>query len=105
MRMLLASVVNRGSTASNYILIFPGAGILVTVVKFLSRGTLAFFRALELLAQISVARMKSAAFLRASTNVVSFYSAKENLKQSLLRPFKKEVYATSSFKLGINTAS
>jgi len=60
---------------------------------------------LELSVQISVAQMKFAAFRRALANVVSFCSAKANLKQPLLRPFKKDVYATPSSKLWISTAS
>jgi len=50
-----------------------------------------------------VARIKSAAFLKASANLVSFYSAKENLKDPFFRPFRKEVYPTPFFKFGIRT--
>ena len=54
---------------------------------------------------ISVARMKSVAFLRTSAKEVSFYSAKENLNRSFFNLFRKEVYATPSSRSGIRTAS
>jgi len=49
--------------------------------------------------------MKSAVFLGASAIVVSFCSAKENLMHSLFKPFRNQVYATPSSRLGIKTAS
>jgi len=98
-------VVNQGSGASNYGLLSRGAGFLLPQLKSLSPRAFIFFRASELSAQISVARMKSTAFLRASTSVFSFYFAKENLKRPLLRPFKKEVYATPSSRSKTNIAS
>jgi len=83
----------------------PGTGIPVATIKVPSPRAFGFFGAFELSVQISVAWMKSAAFLRASASIVSFCSAKENLKRPLLRSFKKEVYATPSSKLIFNTAS
>jgi len=105
MRMFLASVVNRGSITLKCGLLFQGPGFLSPRLRFLSLEILAFFRASEMSAQISMARMKSAAFLRASANVISFYSAKVNLNRPLFRPLKKEVYATPSSRSRINTAS
>jgi len=104
-RMLLASIVNRESIASNCGLLSQGPGFLSPQLRFLSPNILAIFGTSTLSAQISMARMKSAAFLRASPNVVSFYLAKENLKLPLLKPFKKEVYATPSSRSRISTAS
>jgi len=79
--------------------------IPVIAIGFLFTRALAFFGVSEFSAQISVAWMNSAAFLKASINVVSFCSAKENLKHSLFKPFRKEVYATPSSRSGIRIAS
>jgi len=105
MRILQALVVNRGLNASNGGLLSREPGFLTLRLKFLSPGTLAFFGTSELSVQISMTRMKSAAFLKASASVVSFCSAKANLKRPLLRLFKKDVYDTPSSKSGISTAS
>lgn len=56
-------------------------------------------------AQISVAQMKFAAFLKASTKEVSFSLARENLNHSFFNQFRKEVYATPSSRSGIKTTS
>ena len=90
-RIFLASVVNRASRVSTGCLLSRGAGFLSPRVKPLSPGAFPFLGASGPSAQISVARMKSAAFLNASAKVISFCSAKENLKRSLLRLFRKEV--------------
>jgi len=105
MRMFLASVVNRGSTALNCSLLSLGIDIPVAAVEVLIPQGLILLRGVRVVWQISVAQMKSAAFLRASASIFSFCSAKENLKRPLLRPFKKQVYATPSSKSGISTAS
>jgi len=90
MRMLLTSVVKRGSIASNSGLLSLGPEFLSRRLRFLSPRILAYFGTSELSAQISVARKKSAAFLRASASMIPFCSAKENLKRPLLRLFKKK---------------
>jgi len=93
--------MNLGSIFSSCGLLSLGLGFLSPQLRFLFPGILALFGTTELLAQISVAQMKSAAFLKALTNVVSFFLAKENLKHLLLRPFRKEVYAIPSSRSGI----
>ena len=60
---------------------FPRAGIPVTTIEIFIPRDPTLLRASELSVQISMARMKSAAFLKASSNVVSFCSAKENLRR------------------------
>ena len=96
--MLLGSTVKYESITSSLDLLCP-------CPAFLSAGILAFLEASVLSAQISVTRIKSAAFLKALARVVSFCSAKENLNHPLFRSFRKEVYATPSSKSGIKTTS
>ena len=81
--MLLGSAVKWESLTSS-------RGLLSPRSAFLSAGALTFFAAFVRSTQISVARMKSAAFLRASIREVSFYSAKENLKCPFFSLFRKE---------------
>ena len=102
--MLRGSVVNNISTTSRRDLQSPESWFLSPLPGFLSTTVLGFLGASELLALISVARMKSAAFLIAFVRVVSFYSAKENLNRPLFKPFRKEVYVALSSKFGIRTA-
>jgi len=48
--------------------------------------------------------MKYSASQRASTRVIPFCSVRENLKRPFLRPFKKDIHDTPSFKFRIKTA-
>lgn len=72
---------------------------------FLSHWVLALFKASMFLAHVSVAQMKSAAFLKALTMKVSFCSARENLNRPFFSPFRKEVYITPSSRLGIRATT
>ena len=98
----------RSESTVDYLELWPP--VLRAMIPVTPTGVLAYLGpsllwASELSAEISVAGIKSMAFLNALTGVVSFCSTKENLKCLLFKPFRKEVYATQSYKSGIRTAS
>jgi len=84
---------------------FPRARIPIAAVEILIRWGPSLLRGMRVVGTDLGGTNESATFPRASVNIVSFYSTKENLDQPLLRLFKKEVYATPSSKSKISTAS